>query len=277
MSGLIPPGQFAAAKAKYGDKGLGVVLGTDYWGFNWEDPIVGGAKNVLLRKAINEAIDRQQLSTVIYEGTRPPTDSLLPKAMPGFRPGQGLGVARNLDQAKKDFAAWQAAGNSLKDPIRLSYNDGAGWDKVANIFVANLKEAGIDAKLDPFPADGTYFTKMRKGGGQIIRAGWFADYVTPDNFLYPLLHTKSIGGDNLERYSNPKFDALVDQARGSTSPAAANDLYAQAEKLVLSEDVVVIPTVNRASNYVFSAKVDQASVNVTPLGFVLFDKLKLKP
>jgi len=248
-----------------------VVLGTDYWAFNWENPVVGGAKNALLRKAIVQAIDRAQLSTVIYEGQRIPTDQLVPKGIPGWRAGIGLGVARNLDQAKKDFAAWQAAGNKLESPLRLSYNEGANWDKVANIMVANLKEVGIDAKLDPFPADGTYFTKMRQGQGQIIRAGWFADYVTYDNFLYPLLHSKSIDGDNLARYSNTKFDALVDEGRSYTDAKKAGDVFAQAEKIALAEDVVIIPTVNRASNIVFSPRVK--NVQITPLGFVQYHKL----
>ena len=239
-------------------------------GFNWEDPIVGGPKNVLLRKAIVQAIDKAQISEQIYQGQRKPTDQLVPKGIPGYRPGLGLGVTRNVEGAKKDFAAWQAAGGKLDSPIRLSYNEGANWDKVATIIVGNLKDAGIDAKLDPFPADGTYFSKMRKGGGQIIRAGWFADYVLYDNFMFPLLHKASIDGDNLERYNSDAFSGLVDKARGTADLAAAANTYADAEKLALSTDVVILPTVNRANNSVFSPKV--LNVKSTPLGFFNYDQ-----
>ena len=275
LSAAVPAGQYTAAAAQYGEQGLGTVLGTDYWGFNWEDPVVGGAKNVLLRKAIVKAIDRSQISTVIYQGQRKPTDQLVPVGIPGRTTGLGFGVARDVNAAKADFAAWQAAGNKLDAPIRLSYNEGSNWDKVANIMVANLKDVGIDAKLDPFPADGTYFSKMRKGGGQIIRGGWFADYVLYDNFMYPLLDSASIDGDNLERYNSPKFDGLVSQARATADPKAAAAIYAQAEKVALSEDVVVMPTTNRAANIVFSPKVQ--NMKITPLGFVLYNEITLAP
>ena len=273
LSAAVPPGRFKEAAQKYGERGLGVVLGTDYWAFNWEDPTLGGAKNVLLRKAIVQAVDRSQISEQIYQGQRKPTDQLVPKGIPGFKTGLGTGVTRNLEGAKKDFAAWQAAGNKQTEPLRLSYNEGAGWDKVATIMVGNLKDAGIDAKLDPFPADGTYFSKMRKGGGQIIRSGWFADYTLYDNFMFPLLHKSSIDGDNLARYNSDKFSGLVDKARTTADLAAASAIYNEAEKLALSEDVVVMPTVNRANNMVFSDKVK--TLPITPLGFVLYNEIVL--
>ncbi len=271
LSAQVPAGRYKEAVAKYGDAGLGTVLGTDYWGFNWEDPIVGGPKNVLLRKAISEAIDRAQISEQIFQGQRKPTDQLVPKGIPGYRPGLGLGVTRNVDAAKKDFAAWQAAGGKLDSPLRFSYNEGSFHDKVATIMVGNLKDVGIDAKLDPFPADGTYFTKMRKGDGQIIRAGWFADYVLYDNFMFPLLHKASIDGDNLERYNSDAFSSLVDKSRVTVDQTVAGNSYAEAEKLALSTDVVIMPTVNRANNAVFSPKVQ--NVKSTPLGFFNYNEM----
>ena len=270
LSASVPAGRYKEAAAKYGEAGLGTVLGTDYWGFNWEDPIVGGPKNVLLRKAIVQAIDKAQISEQIYQGQRKPTDQLVPKGIPGYRAGLGLGVARNVEGAKRDFAAWQAAGGKLDQPLRFSYNEGANWDKVATIMVGNLKDAGIDAKLDPFPADGTYFSKMRKGGGQIIRAGWFADYVLYDNFMFPLLHKASIDGDNLARYNSDAFSGIVDKARGTADLTTAASSYSDAEKLALSTDVVIVPTVNRANNSVFSPKVQ--NVKSTPLGFFNYEQ-----
>jgi oligopeptide transport system substrate-binding protein len=270
MSAAVPAGRYKEALAKYGDAGLGVVLGTDYWAFNWEDPILGGPKNVLLRKAIVKAIDKSQISEQIYQGQRKPTDQLVPKGIPGYRTGLGLGTARNLEGAKADFAAWQAAGGKIETPLRISYNEGANWDKVATIMVGNLKDAGIDAKLDPFPADGTYFSKMRKGGGQIVRSGWFADYVLYDNFVFPLLHKSSIDGDNLARYNSDPYSSLVDKARGTADQTAAGNTYSEAEKLALSTDTVIMPITNRSNNAVFGTNIK--NVKSTPLGFFNYNE-----
>jgi ABC-type oligopeptide transport system substrate-binding subunit len=270
-NGPIPAGRYTELLTKWGTKGVKSTLGTDYWGFNWEDPTVGGTKNKYLRSAISKAIDRQQISDVIYQGVRKPASGLLPPGLPGYQAGQGLTSSRDLAGAKADYKRWLDAGNKTPSPIRLSYNDGAGWDKVASIIIANLKDVGIPAKLDPFPADGTYFSKMRSGKGQIIRAGWFADYPIADNFLFPLLHSKSIDGDNLERYNSKAFDALVDSARSTTNKSFSQSQYRRAEVQALRNDVVITQTVNRGIAAVLAAST--SSFPITPLGMVVYDQI----
>ena len=270
-NGPIPAGRYSELLGKWGTKGVKTTLGTDYWGFNWEDPIVGGTKNKYLRSAISKAIDRDQISSVIYQGVRKPASGLLPPGLPGYKSGQGLTNSRDLDGAKADYKKWLALGNKTPAPIRLSYNDGAGWDKVASIIIANLKDVGIPAKLDPFAADGTYFSKMRKGQGQMIRAGWFADYAIADNFLYPLLHTNSIGGDNLERYSSSTFDSLINSARSSTNKSFAESQYRRAEVQALRNDVVITQTVNRGIAAVLASST--SVFPITPLGMIVFDQI----
>ena len=272
-NGPIPAGRYTELLGKWGKGGLKSTLGTDYWGFNWEDPIVGGTKNVLLRSAIAKAIDKQQISDVIYQGVRKPASGLLPPGLPGYKAtGQGLTTTRDLDGAKKDLAKFVSGGGKVPTtPLRISYNDGAGWDKVASIIIANLAEIGVPAKLDPFPADGTYFSKMRKGQGQIIRAGWFADYPIADNFLYPLLDSKSIDGDNLERYNSPTFDAFISAARACFGKVCANAQYQRAEAYALKKDIVIVPTVNRGIAAVLQPSV--TSFPITPLGMIAYDKI----
>ena len=270
-NGPIPAGRYTELLTKWGTKGVKTTLGTDYWGFNWEDPTVGGTKNKYLRSAISKAIDRDQISSVIYQGVRKPASGLLPPGLPGYKSGQGLTNSRDLDGAKADYKKWLALGNKTPAPIRLSYNDGAGWDKVASIIIANLKDVGIPAKLDPFAADGTYFSKMRSGKGQIIRGGWFADYPIADNFLYPLLHSKTIDGDNLERYNSKAFDALVDSARSSTNKSFAQSQYRRAEVQALRNDVVMVPTVNRGVAVVLAPST--STFPITPLGMIVYDQI----
>jgi oligopeptide transport system substrate-binding protein len=176
-----------------------------------------------------------------------------------------------LPGAIRDYKRWLAQGNTTPPAIRLSYNDGAGWDKVASIIIANLQDVGIPAKLDPFPADGTYFSKMRAGKGQMIRAGWFADYPIADNFLFPLLHSKSIDGDNLERYRSATFDNLVNAARSTTTKSVAQGNYRRAEVQALKYDVAITQTVNRGIATVLAAST--SSFPITPLGMIAYDQI----
>ncbi len=65
---------------------------------------------------------------------------------------------------------------------------------------------------------------------------WWADYPDAENFLFPLLHSKNKGaGGNVSFYSNPKFDALVDQAHREQDESKRNDLYKQADALQFND------------------------------------------
>ena len=102
-NGPIPAGRYTELLGKWGTKGFKSTLGTDYWGFNWEDPTVGGTKNMLLRRAIAKAIDRSQISTVIYQGTRKPASGLLPPGLPGFKANNGMPSTRDLAGAQAEI------------------------------------------------------------------------------------------------------------------------------------------------------------------------------
>ena len=63
-------------------------------------------------------------------------------------------------------------------------------------------------------------------------AGWIADYNDPSNFLDVL---RAGGGNNYGRYSNPKFDALLDQAAAERDLAKRGQMLAQAEQMMLDD------------------------------------------
>lgn len=62
---------------------------------------------------------------------------------------------------------------------------------------------------------------------------WAALFTDPEIFLAPLFQTGS--ADNLTRYSNPKVDALLEQARPPMEPAARRELYRKAQALIVDD------------------------------------------
>ena len=71
--------------------------------------------------------------------------------------------------------------------------------------------------------------------------GWSGDYVHPMTFL-SLNVTGNL--DNISRYSNPAYDALVEQAKSETDPVKALEIMRQADNLASNE----YPTLNLYSN-----------------------------
>ncbi len=215
----MPPGRWGAAKADHPNV-IGPALGTRYFEIKWTDPQVGGPENVNLRKAILQAINRQEISDAVYDGTNPAATSVIPPGIPGSTDGICEYCVYDLDAAKEHLAAWKAAGNEQTEPIKIQLNADAGHEPVVNIMIDNLREAGIEAVADPRPGE-TYFSDLSDGACVICRAGWYADYPTADNFTYDLFHTDAIGGNNHGFYSTPEFDALIDEAKRTTDADAA--------------------------------------------------------
>ena len=56
--------------------------------------------------------------------------------------------------------------------------------------------------------------------------GWIADYPCMDDFLYPLFATGDLS--NNSRYSDPEFDALLDEARTTIDDAERVATYQEA-------------------------------------------------
>ena len=80
----------------------------------------------------------------------------------------------------------------------------------------------------------------RKGASDLYVKEWWADYPDAENFLFPLLYSKNKGpGGNVSFYSNPKFDALIDQAHREQDESKRNDLYKQADALEFNDAPMV--------------------------------------
>jgi ABC-type oligopeptide transport system substrate-binding subunit len=100
---------------------------------------------------------------------------------------------------------------------------------------------------------------MSDGQCTFCRTGWFADYPTYDNFMYDLFHTDSLGGNN-HGFSNPEFDALVDQAKQTVDPAEQAALFQQAEQILLNTATMTVPINGYLGDYAY----DQEKISNFP-------------
>jgi peptide/nickel transport system substrate-binding protein/oligopeptide transport system substrate-binding protein len=76
----------------------------------------------------------------------------------------------------------------------------------------------------------------RAGQTDLVVKDWYADYPDAENFLYPLLHSANRGaGGNVSFFSNPTFDALVDNARREQDAGKRATLYKSADSLAYTQ------------------------------------------
>ena len=124
----------------------------------------------------------------------------------------------------------------------------------------SLKEIGIEIEFKVVELE-TLYTHWRKGAKDEMNAGITSNniaYVTSDP-LYAIVRFFHSGqaapvGVNWGFYSNPKVDALIDEAKRTFDPAKQDELLAQAHTLIV-DDAVLVWVVHDTNPHALSPKV----------------------
>jgi oligopeptide transport system substrate-binding protein len=272
-TGQIPPGRVTEATTNWGTTLDVSILGSYHWVVNSNSTVVGGDKNLLLRQAIDQAINRDEINDAVYNNSRTTSTGVTPPGIPGYKAGLCTVCTYDVTKAQAAFDEWTKAGNKQSEPITIQFNADAGHEPVVAIVVDNLAQIGIEAVADPMPSE-TYFSELAKGACKnICRTGWFADYPTYDNFMFDLFHGDSIGGNNLGPFVNAEFDALITKAKQTTDKAAAAKLYQDAETILLNS-VGVVPLNWYKGDYAYD-KEKVLDFTQTNFGLILWEEIKI--
>ncbi len=193
-----------------------------------------------IRRAISMAIDRDEITHVIFRDSQVPLRSFVAPLVPGYRENVcGENCEFNPKKARELFIA--AGGPAaVKGRLEIAYNVDGGhqaWvDATCNQLRTNL---GVECLGNPQPKFSEMLTKAeRKEPMGMFRMGWIFDYPALENYLGPLYSTH--GSSNYYGYSNPEFDRLLAEGDRAATPEAATPLYQQAEDL-LARDLPVLP------------------------------------
>ncbi|WP_353827239.1 peptide ABC transporter substrate-binding protein [Agromyces sp. SYSU T0242] len=228
-----------------------------------------GEEGQLRRAAISHAINRQEVTDVIFSGTRTPAHDFTSPVIDGYSediPGSDV-LDYDAEMAKELWAEADAI-SPWEGSFQIAYNaDGGhqGWVDAVTNQIKN--ELGIDASGAPYPT----FAEMRTAVTDrtietAFRTGWQADYPSLSNFLAPIYATGA--GSNDGDYSNPEFDALMDEGLGETEVEAGIEKFQQAQE-ILFEDLPAIPLWYSTVNGAWSEQVEnvQFGWNSVPLYF----------
>jgi len=201
-----------------------------YIGFNTREPPFDDPK---VRLALSMAVDKELLSNDILAGLVEPAKGILPPGMPGYNPGL-KGIEFDPDQARKLLD--EAGGPEvLKDVVLLTPGRGASPSDALEAIVAmwteNLQlDFDIPVEQEDF---GLFLRDIDEGNFAMFSLGWIADYPDPQNFLDIKLRSNS--PNNETRYSNPEVDDLLDQALNEQDEAKRQQLYQQAEQIIVDD------------------------------------------
>ena len=178
------------------------------------------------------AINRETINEAVYNGTRTISTGVTPPGISGFKENICEYCTYDPEGAAAAYEEWQAAGNSIDEPLPVMFNAGSVHELVTDIIVENLAAVGIPAEPDPRVSE-TYFGELADGACGFCRVGWIADYPTYDNFLFDIFGTEALDGNNYG-YSNdgvrrPRRRGQGDDRRGRPQRAVQPGRGAVAE------------------------------------------------
>jgi len=238
----IPDAALASYESDLGDRAVNQPAAI-FQSFTIPDrlPHFAGEEGKLRRAALSMAINRDEITQIIFQGTRTPASDFTSPVIDGWSDSlEGAEVlAFNPDEAKKLWAEADAI-SPWDGTFRIAYNADGGHQSWVDATVNSIKNTlGIEA-------EGKAYATFKEIRDEVVadaidsafRTGWQADYPGLYNFLGPLYATGA--GSNDGDYSSADFDSLLAEGISATDPATANDLFQQAQEVLLA-DLPAIP------------------------------------
>jgi len=229
---LVPPELFDLLKLRP-DCHISDFLGSYFLRFNVTRPPFNDRR---VRRAFALAVDRERITQRITRGGEKAFSHFTPAGIPGYQPPQGLSydptaAARQLAEAGfpggRGFPNTEYLMNSsrLNEQIGVELQD--MWRKALGVRV-ELRQ--VEWKV--------FLNDQSRTNYQISRSSWVADYQDPNTFLD--LFTSN-NGNNRTGWSHPPYDQLILRANRETNAARRMALFAEAEHILVREEVPIIP------------------------------------
>lgn len=208
----------------YGKPGLNSY----YLGLNCTRPPFNDAR---VRKAANMAIDRQHILNTVFEKRGVPASGPVPPGLwkDGTLGGATEGYKYDPENAKALIRQAGADGATIKIYIT---SDPEVLD-IIQVIQQYLSKAGLRPVITQL--DWSAFKHVvNKGEPDAFWLSWWADYPDPENFLFPLFHSSSVGpGGNRTRCIDPELDRLIETAQQTMDARQRYRLYRQAEDRII--------------------------------------------
>jgi len=195
-------------------------------------------------KAFALAIDRRMLTEHVTKGGQTPAYAFVPHGIPDadggdFRENGGYYIKdADVETAKKLLEeAGYPNGEGLPE-ITILYNTSESHKAIAeaiqemwktNLGIENVKLTNQEWKV--------YLNSRKEGDFHIARAGWIGDYLDPMTFLDMFV---TDGDMNNGRWSNARYDELIEIAKSSGDQKVRMEAMHEAEA-ILMEEMPVIP------------------------------------
>ncbi|MDQ6905666.1 MAG: peptide ABC transporter substrate-binding protein [Chloroflexota bacterium] len=267
-------------------------FGVEKMQINFSDPNkdVGGEKSSAtaphpflsdpkVREALSYLVDRDSITTNLYGAAGKPTCNIIPSVPPQTN---SKNTTCGFDVAKAnqllDDAGWKKGSDGIRAkngvPMKIVFTSTVNpiREKTEQVIKQAFQQAGIAMDIKNVDAGVFFGAPTNADAGARFERDlqmWTLGPLLPDaQVFFEGFTTAAIAqkannwsGDNYDRFSDPKYDALVEQLKKELDPEKRAQLQIQCNDYLINNHVE-IPIVDRAS--VNGHRTDLINTNPTP-------------
>jgi peptide/nickel transport system substrate-binding protein len=215
--------------------------------------------NVLLRRAVGLAIDKEAIHQNAFFGTGEIGCSLIPSTHWAFDP--------SLECAPRDVEAARAlveeAGfaDGLQATFKFGGNSADIEPPMAEIVRENLAEIGINLELQRMEPS-LWLQEVWLDKNYEMTAAWYTREPDPDGLMQSVL--REGGGNNVMGYVNPQVEELFDQGKATLDQDERRPIYTEIMRIML-EDMPLVKL--QTMEIVWGASQRVQGMEISPKGY----------
>ncbi|MGC8487650.1 MAG: ABC transporter substrate-binding protein [Clostridia bacterium] len=255
--GPVPPADMPSIESSPTlKKDLVVLADTGSVDFYFMDVRSGPFKNVLVRRALNYAVNRKRLVS-LDAGQAVVANQYLPPGYPGSQ-SHLPPIPYNPSKAKALLR--QAGYKPGQLTLTLTVNNDPAVVQQAESVMANLQAVGVNVQLHTMSLS-AYITALSSNKVQFGIIQWGMDYPDPSDLFSSLLVGAADGTGNFAWFNNPQVNQLVNEANAMSPQQEATrlSLYDQAQAIALNQQPW-IPLIFPANTLLVSQNLHPAPV-----------------
>lgn len=208
-------------------KGIEVVEGPsnnlNYFFTNMEkEPF----NDINFRKALNYGIDKDAVKIVATEGLGNLLNSITPSNILGYN--EDIVYEYNIEKAKEYLEKSNYNGRNI-----VIFTSGDERRRASEVIQNSLSTIGIKTTIETMDLP-KYIEVTSNGKFEMGVMGW-TTATDPDRYFSPLLHSKSINGQNRARYSNYIVDEKIDKGISILDVEERKKIYEDVYRIVMDE------------------------------------------
>jgi peptide/nickel transport system substrate-binding protein len=233
--------------------------------------------NVLVRQALSYSFPYQQFIDAIMGERATKARGVVPAGMWGH--GTDL-FQYDYNLAKAEELLTEAGYADGGFDLLMTYSSGdLDEQQLGEVWKAELAKLGINLEVRGMNWEAQWdLAKSDPQNAQdVFVMYWWPDYVSPYSFLYSMFHSEEDILFNLDYYSNPDYDELIDSANqiAGTDREQAEQMFIQAQEILL-DDAVSLFFYDVANTHLALASVDGYQDNPAYPHVVFVYQLKRK-